>query len=68
MAYKMKTKSSIKKRFKLTGSGKIKRAKAGKSHLLTHKTRSRKNNLKHSGLVAESHHKLIVQCLPYGGR
>jgi len=48
---KMKTKSSAKKRFKLTGSGKIKRKHAFKSHILTKKATKRKRNLTHIGLV-----------------
>jgi len=48
---KMKTKSSAKKRFKMTGSGKIKRKHAFKSHILTKKTKKQKRNLTHSGLV-----------------
>lgn len=48
---KMKTKSSAKKRFKLTGSGKIKRKHAFKSHILTKKSTKRKRNLTHSTLV-----------------
>ena len=51
---KMKTKSSAKKRFKLTGSGKIKRKHAFKSHILTKKTKKRKLALTHSTLVHES--------------
>ncbi|MCH2199596.1 MAG: 50S ribosomal protein L35 [Flavobacteriales bacterium] len=42
---KMKTKSSAKKRFKFTGSGKIKRKHAYKSHILTKKAKKRKRNL-----------------------
>lgn len=48
---KMKTNSGAKKRFKLTGSGKIKRKHAFKSHILTKKTTKQKRNLTHSGLV-----------------
>ncbi|MGB5173096.1 50S ribosomal protein L35 [Eudoraea sp.] len=48
---KMKTKSSAKKRFKLTGSGKIKRKHAFKSHILTKKSKKRKLKLTHSTLV-----------------
>ncbi len=48
---KMKTKSSAKKRFKVTGSGKIKRKHAFKSHILTKKSKKRKLRLTHSGLV-----------------
>ena len=47
----MKTKSSAKKRFKLTGSGKIKRKHAFKSHILTKKSKKRKLKLTHSTLV-----------------
>ena len=48
---KMKTKSGAKKRFKLTGSGKIKRKHAFKSHILTKKETKQKRNLTKSGLV-----------------
>lgn len=51
---KMKTKSSAKKRFKLTGSGKIKRKHAFKSHILTKKATKRKRNLTHDTLVDKS--------------
>lgn len=51
---KMKTKSSAKKRFKLTGTGKIKRKHAYKSHILTKKSNKRKLRLTHSTLVHES--------------
>ena len=48
---KVKTKSGAKKRFKVTGSGKIKRKHAFKSHILTKKSKKRKLKLTHSGLV-----------------
>lgn len=51
---KMKTKSSAKKRFVLTGSGKIKRKHAFKSHILTKKSKKRKLKLTHAGLVDKS--------------
>jgi large subunit ribosomal protein L35 len=51
---KMKTVSSAKKRFKFTGSGKIKRKHAFKSHILTKKSTKRKRNLTHTGLVHEA--------------
>jgi len=47
----MKTKSGAKKRFALTGTGKIKRKHAYKSHILTKKTTKRKRNLTYSTLV-----------------
>ena len=48
---KMKTKSSAKKRFKITGSGKIKRKHAFKSHILTKKSKKRKLKFTHDWLV-----------------
>jgi len=51
---KMKTKSGAKKRFALTGTGKIKRKHAYKSHILTKKSTKRKRNLTKTGLVAPS--------------
>lgn len=51
---KQKTNSGAKKRFHLTGTGKIKRKHAFKSHILTKKTKKRKRNLTKSGLVAET--------------
>jgi large subunit ribosomal protein L35 len=47
----MKTNSGAKKRFTLTGTGKIKRKHAFKSHILTKKSTKRKRNLTHVGLV-----------------
>ena len=51
---KMKTKSSAKKRFKLTGTGKNKRKHAFKSHILTKKTKKRKLALTHDTVVHKS--------------
>ncbi len=56
---KMKTKASAKKRFKLTGTGKIKRKHAFKSHILTKKETKQKRNLTHSGLVDKADEKNI---------
>ncbi len=47
----MKTNPGAKKRFSLTGTGKIKRKHAFKSHILTKKATKRKRNLSYSGLV-----------------
>ena len=60
---KMKTKASAKKRFKLTGTGKLKRKHAFKSHILTKKATKRKRNLTHSGLVHTSDEANIKQQL-----
>ena len=51
---KVKTKSGAKKRFKLTGTGKIKRKHAFKSHILTKKETKQKRNLTHATLVHKS--------------
>ncbi|WP_187262344.1 50S ribosomal protein L35 [Pontibacter beigongshangensis] len=51
---KVKTKSGAKKRFSLTGTGKIKRKHAYKSHILTKKTTKQKRNLTHTGLVSSA--------------
>ena len=48
---KMKTKSRAKKRFSLTGTGKVKRKHAFKSHILTKKSTKAKRALTHTGLV-----------------
>ena len=47
----MKSKSGAKKRFELTGTGKVKRKHAYKSHILTKKSTKRKRNLAYSALV-----------------
>jgi len=51
---KVKTKKAIAKRFKITGTGKIKRFKANKSHILGFKTSKRKRNLRKATLVSKS--------------
>lgn len=48
---KMKTNAAAKKRFEFTGTGKIKRKHAYKSHILTKKTTKQKRNLTYSGIV-----------------
>ena len=48
---KMKTKSGAKKRFTLTGTGKVKRKHAFKSHILTKMTKKQKRNLTNTGMV-----------------
>ncbi|MDE6316617.1 MAG: 50S ribosomal protein L35, partial [Muribaculaceae bacterium] len=60
---KVKTNSGAKKRFALTGSGKIKRKHAFKSHILTKKTTKQKRNLTHSGLVAASDERQVMKLL-----
>ena len=53
----MKTNPGAKKRFSLTGSGKIKRKHAYKSHILTKKSTKRKRNLTYTGLVDKADEK-----------
>ncbi|MFM1874685.1 MAG: ribosomal protein [Bacteroidota bacterium] len=60
---KVKTNSSAKKRFKLTGSGKIKRKHAFKSHILTKKTTKQKRNLTHATLVSDADIKNVKHML-----
>ena len=48
---KMKTHKGAKKRFKITGSGKVKRMRAFKSHILTKKSPKRKGHLRHATTI-----------------
>lgn len=60
---KMKTKSSAKKRFTVTGSGKIKRKHAFKRHILTKKSTKRKARLTKAGLVHKADMKSVKEQL-----
>ena len=60
---KMKTNCASKKRFALTGTGKIKRKHAYPSHILTKKTKKRKRNLDHTGLVDATNVKQVKRLL-----
>lgn len=60
---KVKVKSAAKKRFKLTGTGKIKRKHAFKSHILTKKSTKRKRNLTYTGLVSKADTKNVKAML-----
>jgi large subunit ribosomal protein L35 len=62
---KLKTKSGAKKRFKVTGSGKIKRKHAFKRHILTKKGTKQKRRLSHSTVVKKSDTKNVKAMLPY---
>jgi len=63
---KVKTNSSAKKRFSLTGTGKIKRKHAYKSHILTKKSTKRKRNLTKTGLVSEADSGNVKRMLAIG--
>jgi large subunit ribosomal protein L35 len=63
---KMKTRRSAAKRFKMTGTGKLKRYKANKSHILTKKTTKRKRNLRKATLASDADAKNMKRMMPYG--
>ena len=60
---KIKTKSAAKKRFTLTGTGKIKRHHAYHSHILTKKTKKRQRNLAYSAIVEQNLDRTVKQML-----
>ena len=62
---KMKTHSGAKKRFNLTKSGKVKRAHAFKSHILTKKTTKRTRNLRKNGYADVTNVEAIREMIPY---
>jgi len=62
---KMKTHRGAAKRFRVTGTGKIKRAKAFKAHILTKKAAGRKRHLAKSELVSKADSKRVHRMLPY---
>ena len=64
---KMKTHRGAAKRLRRTGTGRLKRHKANKSHILTKKSRKRKRRLRQADLVAKSDEKRLKRLLPYGG-
>lgn len=62
---KMKTKKSVAKRFKVTGTGKLKRARAFKQHILTKKSTKTKRNLRKAAYVSETQEKTMKTLMPY---
>jgi large subunit ribosomal protein L35 len=63
---KIKTSSSAKKRFKMLASGKIKRSKAFRRHLLTKKNRNNKRKLRQSAYISAVDMRAIARLLPNG--
>ena len=63
---KLKTHRGAAKRFKATGTGRFKRSKAYKSHILTKKTTKRKRKLDTPTLVSPADHRKVSRMLPYG--
>ena len=62
---KIKTSRAAAKRFKVTGTGKLKRMKAYKSHILTKKSQKRKRNLRKATVVDSTNVKSMKKLLPY---
>lgn len=62
---KMKTKKAIAKRFRITGTGKLKRSKAFKQHILTKKSAKRKRNLRKIAYVSVTQLKTMKKLVPY---
>ena len=63
---KMKTRSSAKKRFKMTKSGKIKAPRANKRHILTKMSSKRKRQLRRASFLTTGDAGLVKRLLPYG--
>lgn len=62
---KIKTRRGARKRFKVTATGKVKRARSFKSHLLSSKNKKRKRRLRKPALVSASETKNIRKLIPY---
>ena len=60
---KMKTNKSVQSRFKVTGTGKLKRTKPGKRHILTKKSSKRKRHLRRPTLVDEGQEKTYLRMM-----
>ena len=63
---KMKTRKTAKKRFKLTGSGRVRRPKQGGNHGMQEKSRKRLRRLRKNDMVDSTREKQIKKLLPYG--
>ena len=61
---KQKTHSSSKKRYKITGTGKVLRAQAYKKHILTKKSAKRKRNLRKTVVATPADAKIVKKLLP----
>ncbi len=63
---KMKTRKSAAKRYKMTGTGKVKYKSQGTRHILTKKSAKRKRRLRHMNVVSDCEVPRIKRLLPYG--
>lgn len=62
---KTKTRKAVSKRFSLTGTGKLKRSRQGKRHLLQCKNRKRKRNLRRPAMASEADLPRLRKCMPH---
>jgi large subunit ribosomal protein L35 len=62
---KMKTHSGTKKRFRLTGSGKVAYQKSGRRHILVHKSAKRMRRLRSTGIVSPQFESRLKKLIPY---
>ena len=62
---KMKTRKAAAKRYRVTGTGKVRYKKQGLRHILTKKTTKRKRNLRATGILSEPEAKKVKVLLPY---
>ncbi|MBI3300874.1 MAG: 50S ribosomal protein L35 [Deltaproteobacteria bacterium] len=62
---KIKTRRGAAKRFKVTGTGKVRRQRAYRRHILSTKTRKQKRHLRHPTLVAATDARAIKRLIPY---
>lgn len=62
---KLKTNRAAAKRFTMTGTGKLKRMKAGKQHILTKKSRKNKRDLRQAEMMNPANEKTMKKILPY---
>ena len=62
---KIKTSKAAAKRFTMTGTGKLKRMKAGKQHILTKKSTKTKRNLRKAAMMDTTNAKVMKKILPY---
>ena len=64
---KLKTKSGAKKRFKITGTGKVVYAQQGKRHGMIKRTNKQIRNLRGTALLSDSETRRVKRWMPYGG-
>lgn len=65
---KIKTKRGAAKRFKVTATGKVKKYKSYRRHILTSKPSKRKRRLRKADIVNKANIKMVKRLIPYGGR